>query len=82
MTRFYPFLHSLIRPFSPSRWRNYRGILSLTYRWDREDQAQKQLHKSARLRKQMLELVASQKKDRIRERIQFLSDNFFKSFPS
>lgn len=58
------------------RTRNYRGILSLTYRWGTEDRAEKQLTKAARLKKKMLELVATQKKDRIRERIQFLSDNF------
>lgn len=66
----------LFSPFRAERTRNYRGILSLTYRLTTEDRADKQLHKSARLKKKMLELLATQQKAQIRERIQFLSDNF------
>ena len=76
MFRFFQGFHPLIRSFSTTRTRNYRGILSLTYRWGRDDQAEKQLNKNARLKKKMLELVATQKKAQIRERIQFLSNNF------
>ena len=66
----------LFSPLKALRSRNYRGILSMTYRWGTEDQEEKQQPKTARLRKKMLELVATQKKAQIRERIQILSDNF------
>ena len=65
--------------FRPVRTRNYRGILSLTYRWGPADQQEQQQPKAARLRRQMLALVAGQKQAHIRERIQFLSDNFLNS---
>ncbi len=67
---------SLFSPFKGSGSRNYRGILSMTYRWGNEDQQEKQQPKAARLRRKILELVATQKKAHIRERIQILSDNF------
>lgn len=73
---FFRLFSSLFSSFRQGRTRNYRGILSLTYRLTTEDRADKQLHKSARLKKKMLELLATQKKAQIRERIQFLSDNF------
>lgn len=69
-------LFSLSAPRRAGKTRNYRGILSLTYRWGAQDQAEKKLSKSTRLKQKMMELVATQKKAQIRERIQFLSDNF------
>ena len=76
MLNLFQLLHPLFSSKKVARTRNYRGILSLTYRWGIEDQQEKQQHKSVRLKKKMLELVATQKKAQIRERIQILSDNF------
>lgn len=69
-------LFPLLASFRSGRTRNYRGILSMTYRWGRQDRQEQRMHKSERLRRKMLELVSTQRKVQIRERIQFLSDNF------
>jgi hypothetical protein len=66
----------LLIPFRGSGVRNYRGILSMTYRWGQQDLQENKKPKAERLRNKMLELVATQRKVQIRERIQFLSDNF------
>ena len=73
-----PFFHFVRQLFTPlqTQQRNYRGILSLRYRWSPEDHAEQQQSKTTRLKKKMLDLVATQKKAQIRERIQFLSNNF------
>jgi hypothetical protein len=75
MSIFFSF-SSLFTQFRAGKTRNYRGILSLSYRWGSKDRQEKSMNKSERLRNKMLELVATQRKVQIRERIQFLSDNF------